>query len=214
MVSPRGAGKSQTLQAIARELGACGQRVLLLTRPSAAELATALAQDPDRVLMDEVHETAALTLLADEVLQGRPVVLGVAAPDPWSALMRMERLGWPVPLLASVLRGALVQNLLRLNCPSCSRPVVPVRTGQPHSVRGSGCAECDHTGQVGRQVVSQWLALTPVLADLLATHATPQAWNAMAAREGYSGLQDAALDWVSAGLVSLEEARRVTAMAV
>jgi general secretion pathway protein E len=214
VVSPRGAGKSETLQALARELGAAGQRVLLLVRPSATALAEALAQDPDHLLIDEASEAAALSLLADELLQGRPVVLGLSAADPWSALTRLERLGWPVSLLAGVLRGVLMQQLLRLNCPACSRPVLPARTGQVPSVRGSGCAECDHTGQIGRQVVSQWLTLTPVLAELLATRATPQAWNAAAAREGYSGLQDAARDWVSAGLVSLEEARRVTALAV
>lgn len=214
VVSPRGAGKSETLQALARELGAAGQRVLLLVRPSVGELVAAFAQDPDHLLIDEASETAALSLLADGLLQGYPVVLGVAAPDPWSALTRLERLGWPTPLLAGVLRGVLVQHLLRLNCPSCSRPVAPARTGQPPSVRGSGCAECDHTGQIGRQVVSQWLTLTPVLAELLVTRASPQAWNAAAAREGYGGLQDAVLDWVSAGLVSLEEARRVTALAV
>lgn len=214
VVSPRGAGKSDTLQALARELGTGGGRVLLLARPSAAELATALAQDPDHLLIDEASDAAAVALLADEVLQGRPVVFAVAAPDPWSALVRLERLGWPVALLAGGLRGVLVQHLLRLNCPSCSRPVTPMRAGQMASVRGNGCADCDHTGQLGRQVISRWLALTPVLADLLATRASPQAWNAAAVRDGYSGLHDAALDWVSAGLVSLEEARRVTAMAV
>ena len=214
VVSPRGAGKSQTLQALARELGDSGARVLLLTQPSAADLTRALAQDPDRLLVDEAHEAGVLALLADEALQGRSIVLGLTAPDPWSALLRLERLGWPVPLVAGVLRGMLVQNLLRLNCPACSRPQPPERSGLPASVRGSGCPECDHTGQIGRQVISQWLTLTPVLADLLATRATPQAWNAAAAREGYTGLQAAAQDWVIAGLVSREEARRVTAMAV
>jgi general secretion pathway protein E len=214
VVSPPGAGKSVTLQALARELAAGGQRVLMLERPSPGELAAALAQDPDHLLIDTPGEADSPATLADAVLQGRPVVLGVAAPDPWSALMRLERLGWPTPLLANVVRGVLVQSLLRLNCPSCSRPVTPARAGLPPSVRGTGCADCDHTGHLGRQVVSRWLTLTPVLADLLAAHASPQAWNAAAARDGYTGLQEAALDWVSAGLVSLEEARRVAAMAV
>ena len=214
VVSPPGAGKSRTLQALARELEDSGQRVLLLSRPSAAELTAALALDPDQLLVDETHDSGALALLADEALQGRALVLGLAAPDPWSALVRLERLGWPVPVLAGVLRGMLVQNLLRLNCPACSRPQPPERPGQPISVRGSGCPECDHTGQIGRQVISQWLTLTPLLADLFATRATPPAWNAAAAREGYSGLQEAARDWVIAGLVSREEARRVTALAV
>jgi general secretion pathway protein E len=214
LVSPPGAGKSETLQALARERTAAGQRVLLLPQPTPDVLDAAFAQDLDLLLIDELDGPVSAVRLADEVLRGRPVVLCVAAPDPWSALVRLERQGWPAPLLASALRGVLMQSLLRLNCPSCSRPVAPARAGQPPSVRGAGCADCDHTGQIGRQVVSRWLTVTPLLADLLATHASPQAWNAAAARDGYTGLHDAALDWVTAGLVSREEAQRVAALAV
>jgi general secretion pathway protein E len=214
VVSPPGAGKSQTLLALSRELGAGGQRILLLERPTVSELAEALAQDPDRLLIDEADTPGAVARLADELLTGQPIVLGMAAPDPWSALMRLERLGLPAAVLAVTLKGVLVQSLLRLNCPSCSRPVAPVRTGHPAYVRGAGCPDCDHTGQVGRQVISRWLALTPPLADLLATPAPYRALQAAASREGYTGLQDAALEWVTAGLVSLEEARRVAALAL
>ena len=213
VVSPPGAGKSQTLQALARELDAAGQRVLLLSRPTAAELTEAFSQDPDQLLIDGLGTPDAAERLADELLQGHPVVLGVAAPDTWSALMRLKRLGLPASLLAAVLKGALVQTLLRLNCPLCSRPA-PEDGGAPPSVRGVGCPHCGHTGQVGRQVISRWLTVTPALADLLDTRTTQHRWHAEAARSGYTGLQDAALEWVSTGLVSLEEARRVAAMAV
>lgn len=214
LVSPPSAGKSATLQALGRELGAGGQRILQLARPTTSELAGALAQDPDRLLIDELDTPEVAVRLADEVLTGRPVVLSVAAPDPWSALVRLERLGLPAPVLAVALKGMLVQSLLRLNCPSCSRPVAPTRPGQPTSVRGAGCPDCDHTGQVGRQVISRWLALTPPLADLLTMPLPLRALQAAATREGYTGLQDAALEWVTAGLVSLEEARRVAALAL
>ncbi|MEX8494858.1 ATPase, T2SS/T4P/T4SS family [Sphaerotilus sp.] len=214
VVSPPGAGKSETLQALGRELGACGQRVLRLVRPTVPELASALAQDPDRLLIDELDTPEAAARLVDEALSGRPVVLSVAAPDPWSALMRLERLGVSAPVLAVTLKGVLMQSLLRLNCPSCSRPVASWHAGQPPSVRGTGCQDCDHTGHMGRQVISRWLALTPPLADLLTTPAPHRPLQAAAGREGYAGLQDAALEWVTAGLVSREEARRVAAMAV
>lgn len=216
VVSPPGAGKSQTLQALAHELDLGGQRVLLLNKPTAAELAEACAQDLDQLLIDELTTPAAAERLADELLQGRPVVLGVAAPDPWSALMRLKRLGLPGSLLAAVLKGVLVQTLMRLNCPLCSRPVLaePGASLSSPSVRGVGCLHCGHTGQVGRQVISRWLALSPVLADLLDAGTTLHRWNTEAARSGYTGLQDAALEWVGTGLVSQEEARRVAAMAV
>lgn len=214
VVAPPGAGRSATLRACAQELAAQGPRVLRLEQPGLAALDAACRQDPDRLVIDEPGDAAMVTALADEVLRGRPVVLGVTAPDPWSALMRLQRLGWPAPMLASALRGMLVQNLLRLNCPSCSRPVAPARPGQPASVRGQGCPECDHSGHAGRQVVSRWLPMSATLADLLASHASAQIWNAAAAREGHAGLSDAALDWIDAGLVSLEEARRVLALAL
>jgi general secretion pathway protein E len=214
VAAPRGEGKTDTLQALARERTASGQRVVALTRPSSTLLDDALAQDPDLLVVDEPGTPEAMAVLLDEVLQGRAVVLGLAAPDPWSALVRLERLGWPAAVLAHAVRGVLAQHLLRLNCPSCSRPMAPARSGQPPSVRGLGCAACDHTGHMGRQVVSRWLALSPALAELLASRATPHAWQTAAAREGYTGLQDATRDWVSAGLVSLEEARRAVALAV
>ena len=214
VTAPRGEGRSETLRALVRERMASGQRVVALAHPNSSTLDEALAQDPDLLVLDEPGTPEAMATLLDEVLQGRAVVLGLAAPDPWSALVRLERLGWPVAVLAHAVRGVLVQHLLRLNCPSCSRPVAPARSGQPPSVRGLGCPACHHTGQMGRQVVSRWLALSPVLAELLASHATPHAWQTAAAREGYTGLQDAARDWVSAGLVSLEEARRAVALAV
>lgn len=218
VVSPPGTGKSQTLRALARELDASGQRVMLLSRPTAAELAEALAQDLDHLLIDELTAPDATERLADELLQGRPVVLCVTAPDPWSALMRLKRLGLPSSLLATVLKGVLVQTLLRLNCPFCSQPVPAEQGASPSSgspsVRGVGCLHCGHTGQTGRQVISRWLALSPALADLLDTRTTLHRWNTEAARSGYTGLQDAALEWVSTGLVSLEEARRVAAMAL
>ncbi len=215
VVSPPGAGKSETLQALGRELGAGGQRILLLERPTLSDLAGALEQDPDHLLIDELDTPEVAARLSDEALSGRPVVLSVAATDPWSALLRLERLGLSAPVLALTLKGALVQSLLRLNCPSCSRPLAPARPGQPASVRGAGCPDCDHTGQVGRQVISRWLAWTPPLAELLTTTPVPhRALQAAASREGYTGLQDAALEWVTAGLVSLEEARRVAALAL
>jgi general secretion pathway protein E len=202
VVAPPGAGKSTTLRALARELGAGSQRVLHLERPSVSELADALAQDPDHLLIDELDAPEVATLLADAVLAGRPVVLGVAAPDPGSALLRLERLGLSAPVRAATLQGMLVQRLLRLNCPACSRPVAPAQAGQPASVRGAGCPDCGHTGHMGRQVISHWLAPPPPLADWLTTPAPCRA------------LQDAALEWVTAGLVSREEARRVAALAL
>jgi len=202
VVSPPGAGKSATLHALGQELGVGGQRVLWLERPTVSELADALAQDPDRLLIDELDTPEVAAHLADAVLAGRPVVLGMAAPNPWSALVRLERLGLSAQVRAATLQGMLVQSLLRLNCPSCSRPEALARAGQPPSVRGAGCPDCGHTGHLGRQVISHWLAPPPLLTDLPSTPAPCQA------------LQDAALEWVAAGLVSREEARRVAALAL
>ena len=199
VAAPPGTGLSTTLQALTRELAAGGQRVLLLARPSAQELADACTQDLDRLVIDGLRDPAAAAQLGDELLQGRPVVLGMAAPDAGSALLRLAPLGLTPTLLTRVLQGVLVQTLLRLNCPSCSRPATPAQDGQPASVRGLGCTPCGHTGHVGRQVISRWLAAP--LVTTAASHDPP-------------GLQEAVLDWVRAGLVSQEEARRVGALAV
>lgn len=202
VISPPGAGRSSTLQALAVEAAQRGQRALLLAEPTSERLADALDQDPDRLLVDDVRDGAVLHHLGDLALSGRPVTLALAAADPWSALQRLMLAGLSAPMLGAALQGWLMQALVRLSCPRCG--------AQPDAA----CPVCGGSGHRGRQVVSQWLDVGPRLAGLIATAAPRAAVLAEAVRAGYTGLRPATLDLVGDGLVTQEEADRVVAVAL
>lgn len=202
VISPPGAGRTRTLQALATETTRQGRRALLLTDPSIDLLAEALDQDPDRLFVDDVRDGAVLQRLGDLVLAGRPVTLALAAADPWAALQRLMLAGLGAPVLGAALQGWLMQVLVRLACPRCGpRP-------------DDDCPLCGGSGHHGRQVISQWLDVGPRLAGLIATAAPRAAVLAEAVRAGYTGLRPATLDLVGDGLVTQEEADRVVAVAL
>lgn len=186
VVSPPGGGRSTTLAALAAEADAAGQRALLLHAPDAAALETALAQDPDRLFIDDPGAALAdHDALADVVLGGRSVVLTCAAAGLWSALERLRRLGLTPSRLGACLDGVLLQALVR-------------RDGR--------------AGGPGRQVVASWLPVDAAMADLIAREASPASLRQAAQARG-GDLHRALHEEVEAGIVTREEADRVAALA-
>lgn len=225
IAGPPGGGKTATMAALARTAAAVPLRTVSLARPGSALLRETLDQDPDRILIDEIDDRSCAACVADLVLSGRSVTLSVSSTEPWSALQRLHHLGLPPAVLGAGVRGLLMQNLVRLACPFCSRPhppgeqllresQLPVAAGQWTFIRGEGCEHCHGTGHLGRQVISRWLPVGAGLKALIQAQAPQAVFLAAAEREGYAGLRQAALELVSGGLVSLEEANRVAAVAL
>jgi general secretion pathway protein E len=79
-------------------------------------------------------------------------------------------------------------------------------------MRGVGCPNCRGTGFKGRRAIAQTMALDVGLKSLIAERASPAKLRAAAVERGLNTLRDAALDYVAAGLTTLEEANRVTAV--
>lgn len=225
ITGPPGGGKTTTMAALARAAADVPLRTVSLARPGSALLRETLDQDPDRILIDEIDDRSCAACVADLVLSGRSVTLSVSSTEPWSALQRLHHLGLPPGVLGAGVRGMLMQNLVRLACPFCSRPhppgeqllresQLPVSAGQWTFIQGEGCEHCHGTGHLGRQVISRWLPVGAGLKALIQAQAPQAVFLAAAEREGYAGLRQAALELVSAGLVSLEEANRVAAVAL
>jgi general secretion pathway protein E len=127
--------------------------------------------------------------------------------------------------LAAALNGVVAQRLLRRVCPHCAEDDQPTpemlqASGLPKAVleegwtfrRGRGCDDCRGSGYLGRQAIAQTLTLDPELRGLIAERASPAMQRAAAERRGLITLRDAALELVCAGITTLEEANRVTAV--
>jgi len=179
----RRSGRRTTAQAIVNELdtGAARTAILCATGPAppvgaaapaqsvqpypdagaAAQLRTALAQDPDIILVDSLPGPRSARLAVQGAVQGRLVVCRLYAGRAHDLPLVFGQLGVAPAVLASCLQFILVQRLLPALCPACARPdnslelrstlVRAANSWRSTPVRGRspgapGCQACRATG--------------------------------------------------------------------
>ena len=166
-------------------------------------------------------ETAQIAIQA--ALTGHQVFATVHANNVFDVIGRLSTMGVDPYNLVAALNGVVAQRLLRIICPQCSQPEqpdperleasqLPAQSKGWTFRRGIGCAHCRGTGYKGRRAIAQTLAMDVGLRSLIAERASPIALRTAARERGLRSLREAALDLVAAGLTTLEEANRVTAV--
>jgi general secretion pathway protein E len=192
-----------------------------LTFPAA--LRAMLRHDPDVILVGEIRDTATAEVAAQAALTGHLVLATLHTNDAPSAVTRLLDLGVPDYLIASVLRGALAQRLLRRLCPTCRAPYAapPALVGKLGLAalaeadgpillhRATGCPACHGSGYRGRTTLLQIMPVTPALRELVLSRADAASIGRAAAAEGMPGLLQAGLRKALAGETSVEEVLRV-----
>jgi general secretion pathway protein E len=155
-----GSGKTTTLNATVREMDRFGKAIRTVEDPVeyripyvgqvnvnpivgldfAFALRAFMRADPDVIMLGEVRdvETAKLTLRAAET--GHLVLATLHTGTVRGAVGRLRSLGVSDFDLRPLLRGVLVQRLVRTICSSC---------------KGDGCERCLYTGYAGRTVVAE-----------------------------------------------------------
>lgn len=203
--------------------------VTVIDRPALPGTLDAQVQalGPALVALDDVDTPALAAWALQQALSGRNVVLTLAAPHVPGAWERLRHLCGPDSgaTLGSVLTGLYAQRLLGTVCRHCLETDDPddarlrasglsrdVREEGWAFVRGTGCAACHHTGQDGQVVISQWFDPGQHLRASLGSDAGLDALMQNIAAIGLPSLREAALQQVCDGLVTLEEADRVTAV--
>lgn len=157
---PTGSGKTTTLNASVREMDRFGKSIYSAEDPveykipytgqvsmnSAVGLGFArsirsfMRADPDVIIIGEVRdeETARNAIKAADT--GHMVLATLHTGSIVGSLSRLRDIGIPPHELRYLLRGVLVQSLVRIVCPACS---------------GKGCAACGGSGYSGRTIVSE-----------------------------------------------------------
>ena len=155
-----GSGKTTTLNATVREMDRFGKAIRTVEDPVeyripyvgqvnvnpivgldfAYALRAFMRADPDVIVLGEVRdiETAKLVLRAAET--GHLVLATLHTGSVRGAIGRLKTLGVAEADLKPLLRGVLVQRLVRTLCKACN---------------GSGCEQCLQTGYAGRTIVSE-----------------------------------------------------------
>ena len=196
---PTGSGKTTTLYAALRRLAKPGDLHLVsiedpVEKPVAGvtqikvdsrqervsfekALRSVLRHDPDIVMIGEIRdgETAAAALRS--ALTGHLVLTTLHTNSAPGILTRLVDLGVPAYLVASTLRLAVAQRLLRRPCRECMtwetadadtcRKYGWDEAKPPRIPKAHGCAYCGNTGYAGRTAIYEMLRVDDAVRSLL-----------------------------------------------
>jgi type II secretory ATPase GspE/PulE/Tfp pilus assembly ATPase PilB-like protein/CheY-like chemotaxis protein len=239
VTGPTGSGKTTTLYAALREIAERGVNITTVEDPVEYELAgitqiqvdpkrgvtfasalkAILRQDPDVILIGEVRDLETAEIAVQAAMTGHLVLATMHTNDALSAVARLEDIGIDSASIASTLRGSIAQRLVRRVCPDCKQNATAPYTGEESRLmaaygvapvaRAVGCGSCGNTGYRGRIPIVEVAAITPELAEQVATKKPLASLRKTAMASGFQSLRDVALDRVRSGETTLQEVERV-----
>ncbi len=188
----------------------------------AEALRSFLRQDPDVIMVGEIRdlETAEIAIKAAQT--GHLVLSTLHTNDAPQTLERLMNMGVPPFNIASSVSLIIAQRLARRLCSHCKAPdKVPrealLREGFTEDevddvqvYKPVGCETCNKTGYKGRVGVYQVLPTTDAIGRIIMNGGNSLDIGQQAERDGVRNLRQSALQKVRSGVMSLEEANRIT----
>ena len=185
-----------------------------------------LRQAPDVVMVGEIRDEQIARTAAWAASSGVLVLSTIHAPNAAGAVQALRGFQIPSHFIASSLRAAVSQRLLRTLCPACQeldedghlpgtkRMMEEIRSFLPHAVetsryRACGCAQCHGTGYAGSTAVYEVMPISEGIRDLILEGRPPREIHALAVQQGMLTLRQAALLKIAQGRTTMEEVRRV-----
>lgn len=238
VTGPTGSGKTTTLNAMLRSLPADELKILTIEDPveyliegvnqiqtnEAIKLSfdtilrRVLRQDPNVIMVGEIRDSQTAELAARAALTGHLVLSTVHTNSALAVLPRLRNMGLESYLVASVLRGAIAQRLVRRICPNCARgrPADPVEARLLKSydlpsenvLEGAGCERCGGTGFKGRLAVTEGFEMDEGLEELVLREARVTEISAYLKERGMKTLARDGMEKAAAGLTTLVELER------
>ena len=241
VTGPTGSGKTTTLYACLGQINLPDRKIITVEDPVeyqmdginqvqvnkdvgldfAAALRSILRQAPNIVMIGEIRDNETADIAMEAALTGHLVFSTLHTNDAPSAVTRLLDIGVKPFLVASALRAAMAQRLVRAICPKCRQPYTltdrdrkmlgPAARNAPDSMfRGEGCPACGGTGYKGRKGIFEIFEVDDTIQRLIFDHA-PSALLRQRARElGMRTLREDGMLKVASGMTSLSEVLRVT----
>lgn len=243
LCGPTGSGKSTLLYTALEQLNEGWRNIVTIEDPVERQLAgicqtqvkqsvgltfrslltALLRQDPDVIMVGEMRDLETAETAFTAGITGHLVLSTLHANDCLELFYRLLQLGVQAELLALSLKLAVAQRLLAKNCPHCQQKM-PVSESfakffkldpQTSVVSASGCSLCEQTGLSGRIGIFEFLAITPVLRELLRSagagsgfSSLSQELRSVAAEAGYEPLRFRVRDLLLRGIISPQTALR------
>ena len=187
-----------------------------------------LRQDPDVVMVGEIRdlETAEIGIKAAQT--GHLVLSTLHTNSAAETLTRLLNMGVPTFNVATTVSLIIAQRLARKLCLNCRQPLedLPEEVLQQEGLTAEnigmardeweiyqadpkGCSSCSG-GYKGRIGVYEVVRITPKISHIIMEGGNALGIDKAAREEGFNNLRVSALRKVAMGLISLEEANRVT----
>ena len=243
VTGPTGSGKTTTLYAALAEVARPDRNIITVEDPVeyhipginqvqvnqkigldfSSALRSALRQDPDVIMVGEIRDRETALIANQAALTGHLVLATVHTNTATAAVPRLVNMGVEPYLLASTLRGAMAQRLVRRLCIHCRQAdALTVRAMERlastrNDLRGRdvpgyaaiGCAECQNTGYASRTMISELMLVDDRVRAEIARGADEMTIAQVAAEGGMSSMSEDGFRKVKNGDTSLSELFRV-----
>jgi general secretion pathway protein E/type IV pilus assembly protein PilB len=187
----------------------------------AKALRAMLRQAPNIIMVGEIRDQETGEIAINAALTGHMVFSTLHTNDAPSAVTRLIDMGVKPFLIASALRAAMAQRLLRRTCKKCAQPVT-VSDAELESLgltqaffaeanlqRGRGCEGCKK-GYKGRIGIYEIFVLDNTMEDLIYRKAASIELRDRARALGMRSLRDDGLRKAVSGITTLEEVIGIT----
>ena len=183
----------------------------------AEALRAILRQDPDIIMIGEIRDRDTADIAMRASLTGHLVLSTLHTNDAPSAITRLRDIGIESYLIAATIRLVIAQRLARKICTECRGPytllpeelrviqaLCPEAAGWTYQ-KGAGCGRCNRSGYRGRTATLEFLEVSDILRDTIASGGTETTLRRQAIEQGMQPLIRNGLDKASRGITTVSE---------
>ncbi len=241
VTGPTGSGKTTTLYACLGQINTPDKKLITVEDPVeyqmsginqvqvnkdvgldfSAALRSILRQAPNIVMIGEIRDEETAGIAMEAALTGHLVFSTLHTNDAPSAVTRLLDIGCKPFLVASALRAAMAQRLVRAICENCKEDYTPSereikmlgsisKTIPDRMYHGCGCDKCGRTGYKGRKGIFEIFKVDDTIERLIFDHAPATLLRQRAREMGMRTLREDGMLKVASGMTSLSEVLRVT----
>ncbi len=240
VTGPTGSGKTTTLYACLGQINTPDKKIITVEDPVeyqmsginqvqvnrdvgldfSAALRSILRQAPNIVMIGEIRDDETADIAMEAALTGHLVFSTLHTNDAPSAVTRLTDMGVKPFLVASAVRAAMAQRLVRAICTNCKEAYTPTerdmkmlgaiaKTAPERMYIGRGCSKCNG-GYKGRKGIFEIFEIDDTIQRLIFDHAPSSVLRERAREMGMRTLREDGMLKVASGMTSLKEVLQAT----
>jgi type IV pilus assembly protein PilB len=189
----------------------------------AAGLRSILRQDPDIIMIGEIRDLETADIATKSALTGHLVLSTLHTNDAAGAIARLDDMGIEPFLISSSVLCVAAQRLARKICSKCKEELklskealiesqMPLKYVEENIklYHGRGCRACNNIGYAGRMSLLEVFLINDEIRKMIVARNTASEIKKTAIAQGMKTLRQVGLLRAREGLITLEEALRVT----